>query len=350
MLINFSRLTILISSVILASFMFGSCATAKLSKSGQRKIAGKTIVIVGASSGFGEGVAIQLGKYRANVVLAARRTALLEEVASKVRAAGGTALVVTMDISKPEDIQRLADVAVKQYGHIDVWINNAGVGGIGHFWDIPIEEHSRLIDINLKGVLYGSHAAIRLFRAQGYGTLINTGSVESEVPLAYHASYASTKAAVRSLGEALYQELRLDGYKKKIRLVTIMPWAADTPFFGNAANHTGHTLRMAAMDGPQKVVNAIVYACLHRRRELPVGWKARSSYMSHRFFPHFTEWFSANVAHKSQMKNAPPGVPPTAGALFEPMEQNKGVDGGVRQRKKVEDQQRKNKKSNAAGF
>src|SRR5687768_16425474 len=112
--------------IIFSCFLFYGCATAPLSKNGQRKTAGKTFVITGASSGFGRGVAIQLGQYHANVVLAARRTELLEEVAAAIRKAGGAALVVTTDVSKPEDIQRLADAAVKQFGHIDVWINNAG--------------------------------------------------------------------------------------------------------------------------------------------------------------------------------------------------------------------------------
>jgi len=97
-----------------------------------------------------------------------------------------------------------------------VWINNAGVGAIGPFWEIPLEEHSRLIDVNLKGVIYGSYEAIRLFRTQRYSTLINTGSIESEVPLAYHASYAASKAAVRSPGETLYQELHLSYHSHRI--------------------------------------------------------------------------------------------------------------------------------------
>src|SRR3954464_13903070 len=110
------------------AIIFCSCVTSKLGKHSQKKIAGKTFVIIGASSGFGRGVAEQLGAYKANVVLAARRTDLLQEVATAVRSAGGNATVVTTDISKPADIQRLADTAIKQYGKIDVWMNNAGVG------------------------------------------------------------------------------------------------------------------------------------------------------------------------------------------------------------------------------
>ena len=319
-----------------------SCATKKLSKSGQRKIAGKTFVITGASSGFGRGVAEQLGQYHANVVLAARRGDVLEEVADKVNKAGGKAIVVVTDVSKPEDIQRLADTTKKTFGTADFWINDAGVGAIGRFEEIPLAEYSKLVDVNLKGVVYGSYAAMALFKAQGHGKLINVGSVESAVPLAYHATYGSTKAAVRALGNVLHQEIRLSGNKKNIKVVTIMPWAVDTPFWGHAANYSGGTARMAAMDGPEKVVNAIIFSSLHRKRELPVGWKARGAYISSRLFPHFTERLSANIAHRYQIETAPP-APETSGAVFSPMPTGEGVDDGVRKRIREEKKQRKRK-------
>jgi short-subunit dehydrogenase len=337
-----SQRTLLVPFLIAVCYSMTGCATAKLSKADQQKTEGKTFVITGASSGFGRGVAVQLGVYRANVVLAARRTELLEEVAAEVRAAGGKALVVASDVSIAENMQHLADTAVKVFGHIDVWVNNAGIGAIGRFWEIPIEEHVRVIVVNLNGVIYGSHVAVRLFRSQGYGTLINVGSIDSEVPLAYQGSYAASKAGVRSLGETLNEELRLDN-NKKIRVVTIMPWAADTPWWRHAANHSGGTPRMAAMDDPQKIVNAVVFATLHHRRELPVGWKAKASYHFHHLFPHFTERFSANIAHRYQIKTAPP-APPTPGSLFQPMPSGTGVSDGVRERMKREKEENKKKK------
>lgn len=326
------------------SCLLSGCATWDLGKAGQRKIKGKTFVIVGASSGFGRGMAEQLAAYKANVVLAARRTELLEEIAGKIRQAGGTAMVVTTDISKPEEVQRLLDTAVKQYSKIDVWVNMAGVGAIGRFWEIPLEDQARIVDINLKGFIYGSYATVRQFRTQGYGTLINMGSIESENPLAYHASYAATKAGVLNLGQALNQELRLNGHKK-IKVVTVEPWAVDTPFWGHAANYSGGTARMAAMDPPRKVVNATIRASLRPRKELPVGWKARGAWTSHHLFPHFTEWLSANIAHKYQIRTAPP-APPTSGSAYKPMETGRGVDDGVRKRIKQEKKEwrkRKNK-------
>ncbi|MFD2248020.1 SDR family NAD(P)-dependent oxidoreductase [Pontibacter ruber] len=322
--------------------LLSSCETSKIGSAGQRKTAGKTFVIVGASSGIGRGVAEQLGAYKANVVLAARRTDLLDEVAEKVRSAGGTALVVTMDISKPDDVQRLAEAAVRQYGTIDVWINMAGVGGIGRFWDIPLEDQARIVDVNLKGFIYGSYAAIRQFRVQGYGTLINMGSIESVDPLAYHATYSATKGGIRNLSQALNHELRLNGYKN-IKVVTVEPWAIDTPFWRHAANYSGGTPRMGAMDPPEKVVNAVIRASLKPKQELPVGWKARATYYGHSLFPHLIEKMSANVVHKYQIENAPP-APNTSGSVHEPMESGRGVDDNVRQRMKEEKRQRKQKK------
>ncbi len=316
----------------------GGCAP-QLGAGDGRWIAGRTYVITGASSGFGRGVAMELAAQHANVVLAARRTNVLEALAAQVRAAGGTPLVVTTDVGNSEDIKRLARAAVARFGLIDVWINDAGVGAIGPFWDIPIEDQSRLIDVNLKGVIYGSHAAIQQFRVQGFGTLVNIGSIDSEVPLAYQATYSASKAGVRSLGQALNQELRLNGMKW-IKVATVMPWAADTPWWEHAANYSGGTPRMAAMDAPQKVVDAIVWVSLHPVQELPVGWKAEALYASHHIAPHLTERISGDIANEYQIKTAPP-APPTSGTLFVPMQAGTTVEGGVRERMREEDRQRR---------
>jgi short-subunit dehydrogenase len=281
---------------------------------------------------------VQLASRKANVVIAARRTDLLEEVAAEARAAGGQAVVVTADVGKPEDVRKLADAAVARFGQIDVWINNAGVGALGRFEDIPVADHSRLIDINLKGVVYGSHVAMRQFRTQGFGTLVNVGSVDSQVPLAYQASYAATKAGVLSLGRTLNEEIRLSGVDT-IKVATVMPWAVDTPWWTHAANYTGGTPRMAAMDDPQKVVDAIVYASVYPKEEVPVGWKATGSYASHRFFPDLTERVSGNIIHREQMEKAAP-LAPTSGTLHQPMAEGRGVSGGIRERMSQEDRQR----------
>jgi short-subunit dehydrogenase len=301
----------------------------------QDKVAGRVFVITGASSGVGRGVAEKLGAYGAHVVLAARRTEVLEEVAAQVRATGGQALVVTTDVSDAAQVARLAEAAVERFGRIDVWINNAGVGALGRFEDVPVEDHARVVDVNLKGVIFGSHAALRLFRAQGYGVLVNLGSVESRVPVPYHASYAATKHAILGLGLALRQELRLAG-ETNIKVATVMPWAVDTPFWQHAANYTGRSLRMASMDGPEDTVDAVIRAAIEPRREVPVGWKGHASLLGHQLAPALAERLAADIANQSQMEDAPV-APDHAGAVHMPMAAGTGIEGGVRTRMAQED-------------
>jgi short-subunit dehydrogenase len=225
-------------------------------------------------------------------------------------------------------------VTVERFGGVDVWINNVGIGALGFFWDIPIEDHARLVDVNLKGLIYGARAALRQFRTQGHGTLINVGSVDSEVPLAFQNTYAATKAAVLSLGRSLTEELRLAG-DTDIKVATIMPWAVDTPWWTHAANYTGHAPRMAAMDDPQIVVDAIVEACTDPKEKQPVGVKARIANASHQLFPGLTERLSAKTAQSEVAKASP--VPHTTGSIYEPMTEGTTVDGGIRDRMKRED-------------
>ncbi len=328
--------------VLCAALLLGGCATS-LSGSDQAAIAGKTYVVTGASSGLGRGVAERLGGMGANVVLAARRADALEDVATRIRAAGGAALVVPTDVAEAGQVEQLARATLERFGRIDVWINNAGVGAIGRFEDVPLEDHARIVDVNLKGVIYGSHVALRQFRTQGSGTLVNLGSVESVIPLAYHASYASTKAAILGLGRALNEELRL-ARLDRVRVATILPWATDTEFFNQAANYSGHRPRMPLMDDPAKVVDIIVHATLYPREEVPTGWKARAAYWSHRIAPDVAERMAANIAHEAQFEDSPP-APPTSGAVHRPMQGTTGIDGGVRERMRQEDAARERKDS-----
>lgn len=291
---------------------------------------GKTVVITGASSGLGRGTAVQLAGLGANVVLAARRRELLREVAAECEAVGGAALAVTTDVSDADQVETLAARALERFGRIDVWINDVGIGAIGPFWDIPLADHARIVDVNLKGLIYGSHVALQQFRAQGAGTLVNIGSIDSEVPLAYQGSYSATKAGVLALGRVLNAELRLDN-QEHIKVATVMPWAVDTPWWEHAANYSGGTPRMPAMDDPSKVVDAIVETCMDPREEVAVGWKAKASYASHKVTPDLSERMSADIAHKWQIEDAPP-APATTGTLYEPMQSGRGVDGGVRER------------------
>ena len=312
-----------VARLLLACWVLALAGCATVGPVERSQVAGKTFVVTGASSGFGRGISERLGSLGANVVLVARRTELLREIAAGIAAGGGQALPLTADVSRADDMERVARETVARFGPIHVWINNAGVGAIGRFEDVPLEDHARVVDVNLKGVIHGSHVALRQFRQQGFGSLVNMGSVESEVPLAYHASYAATKAAVLALGRALNEELRLGGMPHVV-VSTVMPWASDTPFFQHAGNYSGREPAILLPDHPQKIVDAVVWVALNPREELPVGWKAALATAGHRIAPDLSERIAADVMHRHQIEKAPP-APNTAGSLHWPLPAGRGV-------------------------
>jgi short-subunit dehydrogenase len=306
-----------------------ACAMPGVYRDDRAAVAGRTWVVTGASSGIGRGVAERAGQMGANVVLAARRAEALEEVARSIRANGGEALVVPTDVAAPGAMEALAEAAQRRFGRVDVWFNNAGVAAIGRFEEVPLDEHLRVVAVNLAGTIAGSHAALRRFRAAGRGVLVNMASVEGRVPLAYHASYAATKHAVIGLDGALRQELRLNR-QDAIRVVTILPWAVDTPFWGNAATHAGREARAPWMDGARDVADAIVAAALHAPSgEVPVGPKAHAAVLGAQLAPGLTNRIAGNVIHGIQMERAPP-APATSGNLFAPSPEPTRVEGGYR--------------------
>lgn len=280
-------------------------------------LSGRTVVVTGASTGIGRGTALRAAQFGADVVVFARRAAALDSLVARIEEAGGRAHAVVGDVARPGDVERLADEAEAAFGKIDVWINNAGVGTIGLFWDVPIDEHVRVVETNLAGAMRGAHTALRRFLAQGSGVLVNTASVESVVPLAYQASYAATKAGVLSLTQTLQQELRL-AHADGISVAAVLPWAVRTPFWRHAGNHAGRALRMPLMDEPEPVVDAILAAAVAPKVAQPAGWKARASLIGARLAPRLTSRFSADVAHARLRRGAV--APPSSGAVLAPLD------------------------------
>lgn len=323
--------------------MLTACKTHSLGAGKRQQLQGKIIVITGASSGLGKGIALDAGRSEATVILASRNKDELEKVAAEVIASGGKALVVPTDVSIESNIKALADQTVARFGRIDVWINNAGIAVLGRYWETPLRDQMRVVDVNLNGTMLGSYYALNQFKKQKSGILINISSVEAEIPTAYQAAYSVSKAGVRTLGNTLRQELRLAGYKN-IKVVTILPYALDTPLWDHVAVYTGHAPRMIAMDGPQKAVNTVMHAIFSKRKELAVGWKARLSIDAHRALPGVMERAGSNIVHRYQAEITPP-VPPSKGNLYQSMP-TPGVEGGIRERMKIEKQQRKSRRLN----
>jgi NADP-dependent 3-hydroxy acid dehydrogenase YdfG len=188
-------------------------------------IEGKVVAITGASSGIGEATALLLAERGAKVVLGARRPDRLEALAARIQKAGGEAVWARTDVKRREDLAGLVKLACDRFGKIDVLISNAGVGLISPLDDLRVEDWEEMIDVNLKGVLYGIAAALPVFREQGFGHFVNTVSTSGLRISPLQSVYAGTKNAVRTISEGLRQEAG-----DSLRVTVVSPGFVRTDF------------------------------------------------------------------------------------------------------------------------
>ncbi|WP_432575101.1 SDR family oxidoreductase [Kineococcus sp. SYSU DK005] len=228
------------------------------------------VAITGASSGIGEATARELAARGAAVVLGARREDRLERLAADLRAAGGRVAHRPTDVTRREDLTALVDLAVGEFGRLDVLVGNAGISTISPVADLDVEGWSQMIDVNVRGVLHGIAAALPVFRAQRRGHLVTTVSTAGLKISPTMAVYAGTKNAVRTILEGLRQE-STEGW---LRTTSISPGYVRTEL---AASITDPALRTRieqntaslALD-PAAVARAIAFA-IEQPQDVEIG-------------------------------------------------------------------------------
>lgn len=223
------------------------------------EIKGKVVAITGASSGIGKAIALTLAKEGAKIVLGARRSDRLQELADTIKANGGEAVFGTTDVKQRDDLKALVQLACDSYSRLDVMINNAGICHLSHIEEGDVEGWEEMIDVNLKGVLYGIAAAIPVFRRQGAGQIVNIISTSGIKITPVMGVYAGTKNAVRTISEALRQES--NGW---LRVTGISPGFVQTEFVDNLKDPQMKTALLEKMDdlgiSPDAIANAVAYA------------------------------------------------------------------------------------------
>ncbi|MFI6348286.1 SDR family oxidoreductase [Streptomyces sp. NPDC050560] len=221
-------------------------------------IEGKVVVITGASSGIGEATALLLAGRGAKVVLGARRPERLEALAARIGEAGGEAVHARTDVRRRADLSRLVGLARERYGRVDVLVSNAGVGLISPLDELRVEDWEEMIDVNLKGVLYGIAAALPVFREQGSGHFVHTVSTAGLRVVPSQAVYAGTKNAVRTLSEGLRQEAG-----DSLRVTVVSPGVTRTEFTDAMAPEMKAQILDSMGDiamPPEAVARAIAFA------------------------------------------------------------------------------------------
>ncbi|AQQ54574.1 SDR family NAD(P)-dependent oxidoreductase [Planococcus lenghuensis] len=299
--------------------------------SNRRSREGLTVVITGASSGFGKGIALRLAEEGANVVLAARRTYLIEGMAQEI---GPNAIAVTTDVSKEEDMSRLTETALSAFGRLDVWINNAGLGALGSFTEIPLRDQLRMVETNLFGMMIGSRCALRHFKETRHGTLINMSSFISKVPMPFGAVYSATKRGIAGLTAGLHQEMEAEGYDD-IHISSVHPWVTDTPWTTHAGNYTGHQIDVWPMDDPEIVIDTVIGLIGEPAESVEVGIKSKAVVAGHNVVPGFTDRMTGLILW--ELLQAAPPAENTAGSLHEAIPEGVDVSGGNRDRRRKED-------------
>lgn len=181
-------------------------------------IAGKVVIITGASSGIGEATARILANQGAHVVLAARRTERLEAITSAIHAEGGSADYKAVDVTKREQVEDLVNYVKNSFGKVDVIVNNAGVMPLSRLEALKTDEWDRMIDVNIRGVLHGIAAGLPIMKKQSFGQFINISSIGGHEVTPTAAVYCATKFAVRAITEGLRMEVG-----EHIRVTTVSP-------------------------------------------------------------------------------------------------------------------------------
>jgi NADP-dependent 3-hydroxy acid dehydrogenase YdfG len=222
-------------------------------------IEGKIVAITGASSGIGEATALLLAERGAKVVLGARRPEPLEALAKRIANLGGEADYVPTDVRKREDLTALVELAQARYGRLDVLVNNAGVMPVSPLDELRVDDWENMVDVNIKGVLFGIAAALPVFRAQGFGHFVNTASTAGLRITPTMAVYAGTKFAVRAISEGLRQEAG-----EKLRVTIVSPGMTQTNFAGGVTSPEAKTKLQETVDAigmpPSAVARAIAFA------------------------------------------------------------------------------------------
>lgn len=288
-----------------------------------RDVGEQVIVVTGASSGIGLATAHLAARRGAGVVLNSRDEEDLRTTVQRIEREGGRAIYSAGDVADRSAMERLAARAIEEFGRIDTWINNAGVGSYGRIEEVPVEDARRIFETNYWGVVNGSLAALPHLRAGG-GALINVGSILSSTAYPLQGHYTASKHAVKGFTDSL--RLELEEALAAVSVTLVQPVAVDTPHAQHAKSYLGvrprHGLPVYA---PELVAEAILHCAAQPERDLTVGGAGKLFSTGEKYVPRFFDRVKEAAGFDGQLSDEPA----TSGnALHAPMPGDARVRGG----------------------
>jgi len=258
------------------------------------ELAGKIVVVTGASMGIGEAIAKIFSDHGASVIMLSRDAARIEAARARIGHSERT-LAMACDVRHREDIDRAVGLTLHHFQRIDVWVNNAGHGLLDSVAQMEMPACREMFDTNLFGAVAAMQAVIPVMRQQAGGTIINVSSVAGHIPVPFHAAYSATKFALNAIGKAASVELKKGG----IHVLTVCPGYVRTGFGENAVH--GNELkrvRPGAVRGitAERVARATLRGYLKQKREVIVPWTMHIPVKIYQLFPGVVEWAMGRMA------------------------------------------------------
>ena len=285
----------------------------------------KVVVITGASGGVGRVTAWEFAKHGAKVVLLARSIEQLDGAKAEVESYGGQALLIPCDVSDPDQVEAAAEQAEKEFGPIDVWVNNAMNSVFAPFKEIKPQEFKRVTEVTYLGQVYGTMAALKRMLPRDKGSIVLVGSALAYRGIPLQSAYCGSKHGIQGFYDSLRTELMHD--KSNIKTCMVQLPAMNTTQFGWVLSRLPNQPRpMGKVYEPEVAARAIVFAAAHNRREIFVGYPTYKAIVGNKIAPWYADYVLANTGYGAQQTDTPVS-PDRQNNVWEPIHEDRGAYG-----------------------